>query len=137
MTSRQRGAAWFLALVLLGRFLDALNLPFEKQLAPAGVHAGVHEDTLRSADVWDVRTIAPKQFTTSPPDTGVAATPIAINEASARELQALPRVGPVLAARIVAWRQEHGPFRSLADLKRVQGIGARTAERLAPLVRFD
>ena len=86
MTSRQRGATWFLALVLLGRFLDVLNLPFEKQVSPAAVHVEVHEDTLRPADVSDVRTITPKQFSAPPPDTSVVATPIAINQASAREL---------------------------------------------------
>jgi competence protein ComEA len=49
----------------------------------------------------------------------------------------LPRVGPVLAARIVAYRREHGSFRAAADLQGVPGIGPRTAARLAPLLRFD
>jgi competence protein ComEA len=44
-------------------------------------------------------------------------------------------IGPVLAERIVAWRQEHGRFASVQELARVPGIGARTVERLAPHAR--
>jgi competence protein ComEA len=62
---------------------------------------------------------------------------VAINVAGARELQRLPGVGPVLASRIVEHRGANGPFRSLGDLQKVRGIGASTAARLAPLVRFD
>jgi competence protein ComEA len=48
---------------------------------------------------------------------------IDINRASAQELEALPGIGPVLAQRIVTYRQEHGPFASVEDLKLVSGIG--------------
>jgi competence protein ComEA len=48
---------------------------------------------------------------------------ISINSSSAGELEALPGVGPVLAARIVAHRESHGPFRSIDDLGDVSGIG--------------
>lgn len=54
------------------------------------------------------------------------------NAASADELDRLPRVGPALAERIVAWRAEHGRFRTLADLDSVPGVGAVTLDRLAP-----
>lgn len=53
-----------------------------------------------------------------------------INHASAADLELLPRVGPAIAARIVAAR----PFRSAEDLQRVRGIGPRTVERLRPMV---
>lgn len=55
-----------------------------------------------------------------------------LNSASREQLEALPRVGPALAARIVAAR----PYRSLADLDRVKGIGPSTLAALAPLVTF-
>lgn len=48
---------------------------------------------------------------------------IALNSASASELQALPGVGPVLADRIVAHRERHGPFGTVEDLLDVPGIG--------------
>jgi competence protein ComEA len=63
------------------------------------------------------------------------AFPLDINTAGAQELQRLPGVGPVLALRIVEWREANGPFRSVLELERVPGIGARTRERLGPLIR--
>jgi competence protein ComEA len=50
-------------------------------------------------------------------------------------LDSLPGIGPVLAGRIVAWREEHGRFRSLEELADVEGIGPALLERLAPSVR--
>jgi competence protein ComEA len=52
-----------------------------------------------------------------------AAGRVRINRADAVELQALPGVGPVLAERILAYRDEHGPFASVEDLLDVSGIG--------------
>lgn len=63
---------------------------------------------------------------------GLPATPIDLNTAPARELERLPRIGPKLAARIVAYRDAHGPFRRVRDLTRVKGIGAKTLARLEP-----
>jgi competence protein ComEA len=54
---------------------------------------------------------------------------ININAASAAELDALPGVGPALAARIVAWRAINGPFASPDDLLAVSGIGEKTLAR--------
>jgi competence ComEA-like helix-hairpin-helix protein len=57
---------------------------------------------------------------------GVAATGrIAINRASAGDLEALPGIGPALARRIVEEREKSGPFRSPRDLLRVKGIGPK------------
>lgn len=64
---------------------------------------------------------------------GAGAT-IDINRASAGELEALPGVGPALAARIVAFREANGPFATADGLDAVSGIGARTLERLRPFV---
>ena len=60
-----------------------------------------------------------------PPDADAAfhsAKTININKASASELETLPHVGPVLAARIVAHRDRYGPFRRLEHLLAVEGI---------------
>jgi competence protein ComEA len=65
------------------------------------------------------------------------APPVDVNSASAAELERLPRVGPALAARIVAWREKNGPFESLESLRQVRGIGPATARLLAPLVTFS
>ncbi len=66
-----------------------------------------------------------------------ADNPVDLNSASADELERLPRIGPALASRIIAWRDSHGPFRSLDDLRHVPGIGVTTADRLGPLVTFS
>ena len=50
--------------------------------------------------------------------------PIALNRASAKELESLDGIGPVLAARIVAYRKVNGPFLTIEDLLKVSGIGA-------------
>lgn len=57
-----------------------------------------------------------------------------LNTATAEELDALPKVGPVLAKRIVEWRQQHGPFAAVEDLDAVDGVGPKMMESLLPLV---
>ena len=57
-----------------------------------------------------------------------------VNRATAAELTCLPGIGPVRAARIVVERTAHGPFRDIADLARVPGLGRTRAERLRGLV---
>lgn len=57
-----------------------------------------------------------------------------LNVATAAQLQQLPAIGPKTAARILAYRQQHGPFATLEDLEKVPGIGPRTIEKLRPLV---
>jgi competence protein ComEA len=59
---------------------------------------------------------------------------IDINTASVEELDTLPRVGPVLAQRIVDWRKEHGSFKTVEELDAVDGVGAKMLEALLPLV---
>ncbi|HSG78691.1 MAG TPA: helix-hairpin-helix domain-containing protein [Acidimicrobiia bacterium] len=49
--------------------------------------------------------------------------PIRVNQATAEELERIPGVGPVLAERIVAHREAHGPFSVVEDLLDVPGIG--------------
>ncbi|TWU05691.1 ComEA family DNA-binding protein [Stieleria varia] len=57
---------------------------------------------------------------------------IDINAAPERQWALMPRVGPVLAKRIVEERQQNGPFESLEDLTRVHGIGEKTLEGIRP-----
>ena len=57
-----------------------------------------------------------------------------LNTAGVEELDALPKVGPVLAQRIVDWRKEHGPFNTVAELDAVDGVGPKMLETLLPLV---
>lgn len=61
-------------------------------------------------------------------------TSVNINTATAEELQSLPRIGPAMAQRIIAWREAHGGFRSVDELDAVPGIGPSMLENLRPLV---
>ncbi|MHA7272482.1 helix-hairpin-helix domain-containing protein [Arthrobacter sp. TMT4-20] len=65
--------------------------------------------------------------------TGPAA-PVNINTAGVDELETLPRIGPVLAERIVQWRAAHGAFTRPEDLDAVPGIGEAMLAALLPLV---
>jgi competence protein ComEA len=57
-----------------------------------------------------------------------------LNHATAVELEELPGVGPVLAERIVAYRETNGGFRSISELQQVSGIGEKTYAELESLV---
>jgi competence protein ComEA len=64
------------------------------------------------------------------PTAGQLAGPVNLNAAQREELEALPGIGPNLADRIIAYRQEHGPFLRVEDLMNVKGIGPRRWEQL-------
>ncbi|CAM5548658.1 hypothetical protein SABIM44S_04009 [Streptomyces abikoensis] len=61
--------------------------------------------------------------------------PVSLNSATAEQLDALPGVGPVLARHIVDYRTQHGGFRSVEELRKVNGIGSRRFADLRPLVQ--
>lgn len=60
-----------------------------------------------------------------------------LNVASVADLDQLPGVGPVLAQRIIDYRDEHGPYRTADDLEAVQGISARMVDELRALVSVE
>jgi competence protein ComEA len=60
---------------------------------------------------------------------------IDLNTATVEQLDALPGVGPVTAAAIVAWRQANGKFTSVDQLADVDGIGPARLDKLRALVR--
>lgn len=62
-------------------------------------------------------------------------TKLDLNKADAESLQMLPGIGSTLAKRIVSYRQNHGDFKSLDDLKKVKGLSTKTVHSLAHLVK--
>lgn len=66
---------------------------------------------------------------------GAASAPMDLNTADQFALETLPGVGPVLAARIIAWRDQHGRFTSVEELAEVTGVGEKRYAELAPRVR--
>lgn len=68
-------------------------------------------------------------------DTSPTAPPIVnINTADQAELESLPGIGPVLARRIIGYREENGPFRAPEELTKVTGIGAATLAEILDLI---
>ena len=62
---------------------------------------------------------------------------IDLDRADVSEITRLPRIGPALAQRIVAWRNEHGPFGSIARLDSVSGVGPSLLKAVQPFVSFS
>ncbi|WP_199712147.1 ComEA family DNA-binding protein [Kocuria tytonis] len=63
-----------------------------------------------------------------------AGTGVNLNTATQAELEDLPKVGPVLAQRIIEFRTQHGPFTAPEQLDDVTGVGPAMLEALLPLV---
>ncbi|MCZ9351231.1 ComEA family DNA-binding protein [Streptomyces mutabilis] len=126
------------------RVADALR-------AAGGVRPGTRTDGLNRArflvDGEQVIVGAPAQATgavpggTAPGGPGGAAAgaapaaPVSLNTATAAQLDTLPGVGPVLAQHIIDYRARHGGFRSVDELREVNGIGERRFADLRNLVR--
>lgn len=110
---------------------------FAEAFTEAGVtvHAMAGEvedgDSVRIVDGWAIPSGPLPPLTVSVGGEVVAGEGrVRLNTATMAELEALPRVGPVLAARIVAGR----PYRKVSDLDRVKGVGPATLEKLRPFV---
>lgn len=111
------------------RARDSLFFALSDAQRPPDTLRHVTRDSTARADTADrsLQEVAP------PAPVGL----IDVNRASAAELVRLPGIGPRLAQRIIAYRQEHGPFRHVSEMERVSGIGPRKLEALAPLVLVD
>ncbi len=59
---------------------------------------------------------------------------INLNTASQAELESLPGIGPSLAQRIIAYREENGPFKTIEDIQKVKGIGPAIFEKIKDLI---
>jgi competence protein ComEA len=75
-----------------------------------------------------IPTLAVNNPITSSPDL------ININTASSFELETLPGIGPTTAGKIIAYREQNGPFLSIEDIVNVSGIGPVTFERIKDLI---
>ncbi|MFO7298865.1 MAG: ComEA family DNA-binding protein [Actinomycetes bacterium] len=108
-------------------------------VAAGGMRPGARADAINlAAPVSDgAQVIVPGPGTGA--DTGASPDgggggPISINRATATDLEALPGVGPVLAARIVSFRDQNGPFQTVEDLLQVPGIGEAKLAAIRDLI---
>jgi competence protein ComEA len=113
-------AAELAALNLAAPLVDGVRvLVPSRSASPAGVESA-ESDSVPGAAV-------------GPTAAGLGAKP-SLSSATAEQLDELPGVGPVTAQKILDYRAEHGPFRSVDDLDAVPGIGPVRIEQLRDLV---
>jgi competence protein ComEA len=107
------------------RVVDAIELA-------GGLKAGVFESGLNlAALVEDGQLITVGLSSTSSSDSRIN-----LNTATAAQLESLPGVGPVMAKRILDWREVHNRFSKISELQEIQGIGPKLFEQLKVAVRI-
>jgi len=127
MTSEQRAVTW---LLLLGA-------------AGVLVRVAVHPPGPPGEVAYQSRAENPRELEAVAQQARRLAQPlrpgdrIDLDTAGAEEIARLPRIGPGLAARIVADREAKGPFRSLDGLDRVPGIGPTVLQAVKPHAAFS
>jgi competence protein ComEA len=115
---------------------DLIGLNMARRVADGeqiivGIAAPPGEPTTMGSSVASEPTAAPASGESTTTDGSPApATSVDLNSATEEQLDALPGVGPVTAAAIVAWRTANGSFTSVDQLADVDGIGPARLEKL-------
>lgn len=115
--------------ILLAKPLCAIPLPFDNPLASPG--SDLHISCLSAGGV--------ATLTTTPMSVSerlVLNIPIDLNRATVADLEKIPGIGPVMAERIVAFRQKNGGFGRLEELEMVQGIGNKKLAHLSKYLQL-
>lgn len=97
------------------------------------VYAGIRFIPRRPPEIPSPKTVT-LEVTIAPVEFRELLPRLDLNSATAAELEELPGIGPELARRIIAYREAHGPFRSVEELLNVPGIGPAILERIQDLV---
>jgi competence protein ComEA len=131
-TQNERKALLFFASVAL------LGAGWRMVRSSGAPEPGAEERAALEAQIAAVDSVRAGRHRKAPDaSTSKAATIIDVDQATAAQLEALPRVGPALAKRIVDDRTANGPFGSIEGLQRVKGVGPAMAKTIAPRVTFS
>ena len=87
-------------------------------------------------DFQVVRVAEPPEALSEEVDPEKPSEKVHLNTASAEDLERLPRIGPKMAQKILRWRTDHGPFRTVEDLAEIPGIGKKTIDEIRDMVTF-
>ena len=79
-------------------------------------------------------TVPPSEITKPPTPSPNQPYIIDLNTATQADLERVPGIGPVLAARIIAYRQRYGPFKTVYQLRLIKGVGQQTFDKIKPYV---
>jgi competence protein ComEA len=89
-------------------------------------------------DGQHIRIPAHNEVTSPPPNqtgkVGASLGKLNINTASVADLEKLPRIGSAIAARIVSYRESHGPFTSIEQLKELKIVRESDFEQIMDLI---
>jgi competence ComEA-like helix-hairpin-helix protein len=119
-------------LILHSSFLIPMSFSRQQQLVLAfcfflyglwGMVAPEFQPNIRSAP-------QPLRYPESPELAFYLDPPINLNTSTSVELQLLPSIGPVIAHRIITYRESYGPFTRLDDLTQIKGISQKTLRKL-------
>ena len=131
-------ARWSAALTLAALLCGAWALwpvAFPAARAPTVSHAALpalRTDSTAATQTQATQTQAAPVYPQTSSITPLISGKLNLNTATEAQLEALPKVGPALAKRLIEGR----PYRSLADLDAVKGIGPSLMQALTPLVSF-
>ena len=147
----RRALAFIAAMILLsilGRWADrpqplrgdlaAVNLDSLEAASSALTKKAASASTRKGPSTAAKKGASPEQKVSNPASNATPERPpqrIDLNTATAAELETLPGVGPVVAARIIAYRDSVGRFPNTDALLAVKGVGPAMLKRVQPLVR--
>jgi comEA protein len=120
------GLVWSINRAMYDGLQETASLPVavDTQHPDASINGGLSEVRSSQNQALETRALSPRRL-------------ININQARSGELEMLPGIGPALASRIIADREENGSFDTIDALQRVKGIGPKTVEKIRASVTID
>lgn len=91
-------------------------------------------ETVQQSSIGDTGQVAGASTSSSAPKAAVPTGKVNLNTATAAQLDTLPGIGASYAQRIIDYRDSHGGFKNISELKNIKGIGDKTFDKLKDLV---